>query len=55
MEFELWINIDSNYYLNGFWMQIYLALGDLSTNIQNLALKVNILCYIINLIIITYY
>jgi hypothetical protein len=40
LELKLWIQIDSIYFLNDFWKYIYWALGDRSTSIQIIALKV---------------
>lgn len=40
LELKLWIQIDSIYFLNDFWMYIYWALGDRSFAIQIIALEV---------------
>lgn len=41
LELKLWIQIDSTNFLNDFWVYIYWALGDQSTSIQTVAIKVN--------------
>uniref|UniRef100_A0A2S2Q4J1 SCD domain-containing protein n=1 Tax=Sipha flava TaxID=143950 RepID=A0A2S2Q4J1_9HEMI len=41
LELKLWIQIDSIYFLNDFWKYIYWALGDRSTSIQIIALKLS--------------
>lgn len=45
-----WINIDFTNFFNDFWMYIYWALGDQSTSVQTIALKV--LIFLFNLIVI---
>lgn len=40
LELRLWIEIDSTYFLNDFWVYIYWALGDQSTTVQTVAIKV---------------
>ncbi|CAH1738223.1 unnamed protein product [Aphis gossypii] len=41
LELIIWINIDSINFINDFWMYIYWALGDQSTSVQNIALKIS--------------
>ncbi|XP_025207484.1 uncharacterized protein LOC112603211 [Melanaphis sacchari] len=41
LELTCWINIDSISFINEFWMYIYWALGDQSTSIQTIALKIS--------------
>lgn len=41
----VWINIDFINFINDFWMYIYWALGDQSTSVQTIALKVCIFLF----------
>ncbi|XP_060849678.1 uncharacterized protein LOC132928802 [Rhopalosiphum padi] len=41
LELTFWINIDSIYFINDFWMYIYWALVDQSISVQTIALKVS--------------
>jgi len=45
LELMFWINIDFINFINDFWMYIYWALGDQSTSVQTIALKVGILLF----------
>lgn len=47
LELALWINIDFIYFINDFWMYIYWALGDQSTSVQTIALKVGTYIFIL--------
>jgi len=52
LELAFWINIDFIYFINDFWMYIYWALGDQSTSVQTIALKVG--TYYILILLISY-
>ncbi|KAF0764329.1 Uncharacterized protein FWK35_00018485 [Aphis craccivora] len=41
LELIIWIHIDSINFINDFWMYIYWALGDQSTSVQTIALKIS--------------
>lgn len=45
LELMVWINIDFINFINDFWMYIYWALGDHSTSVQTVALKVCIFLF----------
>lgn len=40
LELKCWLQIDPIYFINEYWEYIYWALGDQSTSVQILALKV---------------
>lgn len=48
LELKYWIQIDPIYFINEFWVYIYQALGDQSTSVQILALKVFIQLFLSN-------
>lgn len=47
LELKLWIQIDSTTFLNDFWLYIYWALGDQSSSVQIVAIKVGIYIVVI--------